>query len=82
MTNSLPLHNGVSIINWTHYENKAKAMTDAQLLFVIRDCTSAIEAQRGIEGIRNDRGIKYSGFYEDERHTYSDELRRRRNKKR
>ena len=71
------LHNGVSIIDWKHYESKARKMDEAQLRFSIKDCAGAIEAQRGIEGHHNDRGIKYSGFYEDERHVYVMELHRR-----
>jgi len=71
---SLPLHNGVSIIDWSHYEDKAKKMTDAQLLFSIRDCKQAYE----VAPAEANFPCKAAGFYADEMYTYSDELRRRR----
>ena len=71
------LHNGVSILDWNYYETKARGMSEDQLRFCIDDCRQAIEAQKGIEGYYNDRGIKYSGFYEDERHVYVMELNKR-----
>lgn len=70
----MQLHNGTSILDWKHYEKKAKAMTDAQLLFSIRDCQQAVDAAPEEANFP----CKAQGFYLDEMYTYSDELRRRR----
>jgi hypothetical protein len=67
------LHNGVSITDWTHYEEKAKSMTVDQLEYAILDCRQAMEVAPA-EAIFP---CKAYGFYMDELCTYSDELRRR-----
>jgi hypothetical protein len=73
----LPLHNGVSIINWAHYEAKAKEMSDEQLEYSILDCRQAYE----VAPAKATFPCKAAGFYMDELCTYSDELRRRRKKR-
>ena len=53
------------------WEAKAKSMTDAELLWSARDARAAAEAMRGWNPI-------VEGRYDDEAHTYGDEIRRRR----
>jgi hypothetical protein len=53
------------------WEAKAKAMTDAELLYSARDARQAEQAMRGWNPIAE-------GRYSDEASTYGDELRRRR----
>jgi hypothetical protein len=74
---SLPLHNGVSIVDWSYYEAQAKSMTDDQLEYSILDCRRAYE----VAPAEANYPCKAAGFYMDELLTYSDELRRRRMKK-
>ena len=69
----MDLHNGTSILDWNHYESKAKKMTDEQLRYSIEDCKRA-------ESSAPDHArfpMKASGFYSDEKCVYADELRRR-----
>ena len=68
------LHNGVSITDWTHYEDMAKSMSVDQLLYSIEDCKKAYE----VAPAEANFPCKAAGFYMDELCTYSDELRRRR----
>lgn len=53
------------------WEERAKGMTDAELLWSAQDARRAAEAMRGWNPIAE-------GRYDDEAHTYGDELRRRR----
>jgi hypothetical protein len=71
------LHNGVSITDWNHYEEKAKSMTDEQLEYCILDCRQAMEVAPATASFP----CKAQGFYMDELCTMSDELRRRRKSK-
>ena len=57
--------------DFSRWEAKAKAMTDAELLYSARDARAAAEAMRGWNPIAE-------GRYDDEAFTYGDELRRRR----
>jgi len=57
--------------DFQRWEAKAKAMTDAELLYSARDCRQAEAAMRGWNPIAE-------GRYSDEASTYGDELRRRR----
>lgn len=56
------------------WEERAKSMSDAELVYAARDCRKAEEAMRGWNPIRE-------GYYSDEACTYGDELRRRRTNK-
>ena len=53
------------------WEAKAKTMSDAELLWSAQDARRAAEAMRGWNPIAE-------GRYDDEAHTYGDEIRRRR----
>ena len=53
------------------WEARAKAMTMAELIYSARDARRAAEAMRGWNPIAE-------GRYDDEAHTYGDEIRRRR----
>ena len=57
--------------DFAHWEERAKGMTDAELLYSARDARAAAEAMRGWNPIAE-------GRYDDEAHTYGDEIRRRR----
>ena len=57
--------------DFSHWEAKARAMTDAELIYSARDCRQAEAAMRGWNPVAE-------GRYSDEAHTYGDELRRRR----
>ena len=59
------------MFDFKKYEAKAKTMTDAELLYVIRDCREAAEAMKGHNPERE-------GHYEDEAHTCAMEITRRR----
>jgi hypothetical protein len=67
-------HNGLSILNWKHYEDQAKKMTDAQLLYSIEDCKKAESSAPDYACFP----CKASSFYSDEKHVYVGELNRRR----
>lgn len=57
------------------WQEKAKGMTDAQLLYVIKDAREAAKAMRGHDPVSE-------GWYEDEANTMAQELYRRRQGKR
>lgn len=57
--------------DFSRWEAKAKTMTMAELLYSARDARAAAEAMRGWNPIAE-------GRYDDEAHTYGDEIRRRR----
>jgi len=57
------------------WQEKAKGMTDAQLLYVIKDAREAAKAVRGHDPVSE-------GWYEDEANTMAQELYRRRQGKR
>jgi hypothetical protein len=57
--------------DFANWEAKAKAMTDACLIWSIKDARQAEQAMRGWNPIAE-------GRYSDEACTYGDELRRRR----
>ena len=57
--------------DFARWEAKAKAMSDAELIWSARDARAAAEAMRGWNPIAE-------GRYDDEAHTYGDEIRRRR----
>ena len=57
--------------DFARWEAKAKAMTDAELLYSARDARAAAEAMRGWNPVAE-------GRYDDEAFTYGDEIRRRR----
>jgi hypothetical protein len=69
-------HNGTSIIDWRYYEKRARQLTDDQLRYVIQDCREAMVAAPAEANFP----CKAEGFYADEVHVYSGELRRRRDK--
>ena len=69
----MPLHNGTSILDWKHYEAKAKSMSVDQLKYAVKDCHEAMNSAPA----EANYPCKAEGFYADEMHTYSDELRRR-----
>ena len=60
--------NGIASANFRVLERRARAMTDEALLHTIKDAREASAAMP--EGYK-------AGFYEDEAHVCSDELRRR-----
>lgn len=53
------------------WEARAKTMTDAELLYTVRDCQQAEAAMRGWNPIKE-------GYYSDQACTYGMELTRRR----
>jgi len=57
--------------DFTRWEEKARSMTDYELWWSARDARQAAECMRGWNPVAE-------GRYEDEAHTYGDELRRRR----
>lgn len=57
--------------DFTRWEARAKSMSDAELLYSAQDARRAAEAMRGWNPIAE-------GRYDDEAHTYGDEIRRRR----
>ena len=67
------LHSGTSITDWTHYEKKARSMSIEQLRYAIEDCKEAMKVCPK-EAVFP---CKAEGFYADEIHVYSGELRRR-----
>jgi hypothetical protein len=70
-------HNGTSIIDWRHYEGLAKKMTEDQLRYVIQDCREAMKSAPAEAFFP----CKAEGFYADEVHVYSGELRKRMGKR-
>ena len=56
------------------WEAQAKTMTDAELLYVARDCRKVEALWRGVDGM-------VEGFYSDQASTFGMELTRRRNAK-
>ena len=56
---------------FARWEAKARAMSAAELLYSARDAQKAAQAMRGWNPVAE-------GRYDDEAHTYGDELRRRR----
>lgn len=68
---------GQAVIDWTATEKQARAMTDASLLFAIRDCRKAGVASRHLENAGM-RVSKTEGFYLDESYVFHKELTRRR----
>ena len=70
-------HNGTSIIDWRYYEKKAKSMTEDQLRYVIQDCREAMKSAPAEANFP----CKAEGFYADEVHVYSGELRKRQGKR-
>jgi len=63
--------NHATAADFAAWEAKAKEMSDAALIYSARDARRAAEAMRGWNPIAE-------GRYDDEAHTYGDELRRRR----
>lgn len=59
--------------DFANWEAKAKNMSDAALLWSARDARAAAKAMRGWNPIAE-------GRYDDEAHTYGDEIRRRANR--
>jgi len=57
--------------DFTRWEERAKSMSDAELLYNAQHARRAAEAMRGWNPIAE-------GRYDDEAHTYGDEIRRRR----
>jgi hypothetical protein len=57
--------------DFARWAEKARSMSDSELLYSARDCRKAEEAMRGWNPIAE-------GRYSDEAFTYGDELRRRR----
>jgi hypothetical protein len=55
---------------WTEWETKAKASTEAELRYIIKDCR---EAQVAMQGWNAER----EGFYSDQAATFAMELNRR-----
>jgi hypothetical protein len=66
-------HNGTSIVDWKHYEKKARAMNIDQLRYTLEDCKRAADVAPDHANFP----CKASGFYQDEIHVYSRELRKR-----
>jgi len=64
------LANHATAEDFARWEEDAKEMTDAALLWSARDARRAAEAMRGWNPIAE-------GRYDDEAHTYGDEIRRR-----
>ena len=62
--------NHATAADFATWEERAKGMTDAELLYSAQDARRAAEAMRGWNPIAE-------GRYDDEAHTYGDELRRR-----
>ena len=62
------------ILDWNFYENKAKKMTDAQLVYSMKDAYSAAQS---LNGVRGGGACKGENFYWDEGHCYANELRKR-----
>ena len=62
-----------SAADFTRWEEMARNMTTAGLLYTIRDCRQAAESMRGWNPIRE-------GFYMDQCGTYAQELARRRSR--
>jgi hypothetical protein len=56
--------------DFTRWEEQARAMSTAALLYTVRDCQNAARAMRGHNPVRE-------GFYVDQACTFGDELRRR-----
>lgn len=63
--------NYATAADFTRWEEKAKTMTMEELFHSARDARAAAEAMRGWNPIAE-------GRYDDEAHTYGDEIRRRR----
>lgn len=63
--------NHATAADFAAWEARAKGMSDAALLWSARDARAAAEAMRGWNPIAE-------GRYDDEAHTYGDEIRRRR----
>jgi hypothetical protein len=57
--------------DFARWENKARTMTDAELVYAARDAREAEARMRGWNPVKE-------GYYSDEASTYGDELRRRR----
>lgn len=57
------------------WETRALTMTDAELLYTVRDCQKAAEAMKGFNPDRE-------GYYIDQACTYGMELTRRRRSRR
>jgi hypothetical protein len=62
--------NYATAADFAAWEARAKAMTIEELLYSARDARQAAEAMRGWNPIAE-------GRYDDEAHTYGDEIRRR-----
>ena len=69
-----PMLTAATPADFAKWEAKAKAMTDAELLYSAHDARQAERAMRGWNPIAE-------GRYSDEACTYGDELRRRRNRR-
>jgi len=67
------------ILDRTFYEDKAKKMSTAQLMWSMKD---AYTASKSLKGVSGNGACKGELFYLDEGHVYSDELRKRRNTER
>ena len=63
--------NHATAADFTRWRERAESMSDAELLYSARDARAAAEAMRGWNPIAE-------GRYDDEAHTYGDEIRRRR----
>jgi hypothetical protein len=71
-------HSGMTAQQFKDTEARAKTMSTDSLEYCIQDCKQAADAAASLPYI----GIssKSEGYYLDEMMTYSDELRRRKNK--
>jgi hypothetical protein len=57
--------------DFSRWQEKARTMSDSELLYSAKDCRRAEEAMRGWNPVAE-------GRYADEAFTYGDEIRRRR----
>jgi len=71
---------GMTAVQFSEYAAKARKMSDGELCYAMADLNAVIAVQE--EGRRSGHRHAKLGFYHDERHTYGDEIRRRRSGKR